>query len=324
MAARSIGNSLFFLLMAGALVAVVLGVSLPSWPKILGVLNNAAHAPVFGVFALIALRLTREWRQSATARARDYVLAFLVATAVGGLVEVAQAFLERDASLADLGTDALGAGCALGLAAAFDPRLWEARTRATGRAAVAVVGLLAGLWALWPVGQAAIAYADRAMAFPVVARFSSVRDLYFIRSGTARLWLQPLPARWARAGDDQSVRVDFTTTWWPGLSHDEPEPDWRGFSALILDLTNPQEIPLRLTVRVHDVAHDQRYDDRFNRAFEVQPLSRTVLRIPMDDILNAPGGRRLDLARIAGIVVFESSGSAPSSGHFYLTRIWLE
>ena len=87
--------------MAGALVAVVLGVSLPSWPKILGVLNNAAHAPVFGVFALIALRLTREWRQSATARARDYVLAFLVATGVGGLVEVAQAFLERDASLAD-------------------------------------------------------------------------------------------------------------------------------------------------------------------------------------------------------------------------------
>ena len=209
MAARSIGNSLFFLLMAGALVAVVLGVSLPSWPKILGVLNNAAHAPVFGVFALIALRLTREWRQSATARARDYVLAFLVATGVGGLVEVAQAFLERDASLADLGTDALGAGCALGLAAAFDPRLREARTRATGRAAVATVGLLAGLWALWPVGQAAIAYADRAMAFPVVARFSSVRDLYFIRSGTARLWLQPLPARWARAGDDQSVRVDF-------------------------------------------------------------------------------------------------------------------
>jgi len=191
---RSFGNPRSLLLVAGALIALVLGVSLPSWPKILGVLNNAAHAPVFGVVALIILRLIREWRRSVAARASDYALAFLVAVGVGGLVEVAQAFVGRDASFEDLGTDALGAGCALGLTAAFDRQLWKARTRSTGRAAVAAVGLLAGLGALLPVGQAAIAYTDRAMAFPVVLRFSSSDDLYFISSGTARLSLQPLPA----------------------------------------------------------------------------------------------------------------------------------
>ena len=312
------------LFVAVALIGLVLGVSLPSTPRILGVLNNMAHAPVFGAFALIVLRLIRIWRSSATARARDYGIAFVVAIGAGGLVEVAQAFMDRDASLEDLGTDALGAGCALGIAAALDRRLWPARIRFAGRIAAAVLGLGCGLWALFPVGQAVVAYVDRATAFPVVARFSSPRELYFIDSGTARLSLQSLPARWARPGDDLSLRIDFTAPLWPGMSHDEPEPDWQGFSALVLDVTNPDEAPLQLTVRVHDAAHDQRHADRFNRAFEVMPASREFLRIPIEDIVAGPVGRPLDLARIAGLVVFESSRSAAIGRHFYLTRIWLE
>jgi hypothetical protein len=313
-----------FLFLAGALIALVLGVSLPSWPKILGVLNNMAHAPVFGAFALIVLRLARISRSSGAARASDYGIAFVFAIGVGGLVEIAQAFMDRDASLEDLGTDTLGAGCALGIAAAFDRQLWPARIRFAGRVAAAAAGLFCGLLALLPVGQAVIAYVDRAAAFPVVARFSSPRDLYFIGSGTARLSLQPLPARWARPDDDLSLRIDFAAPVWPGISHEEPEPDWRGFSALVLDVTNPAETPLRLTVRVHDMVHDQRFEDRFNRAFEVPPSNRVALRIPIKDILAGPVHRSLDLEHIAGIVVFESSGSASISRHFFLTRIWLE
>ncbi len=312
------------LLAAAALIWLVLGVSLPSTPKILGVLNNAAHAPVFGAFALIVLRLIRLYRSSATARASDYGLAFAVAIGAGGLVEIAQAFIDRESSLADLGTDALGAGCALGIAAAFDRQLWPSRIRIAGRFAAAALGVYCGLWALFPVGQAVVAYLDRTTAFPVLTRFSSPRDLYFIRSGTAHLSLQPLPARWARPGDDLSVRIDFTAPLWPGVSHNEPAPDWRGFSALALDVTNPEESPLRLTVRVHDATHDQRHADRFNRTFEVMPASREFLQIPIKDIVAGPVDRPLDLARIAGIVVFESSRAALIGRHFYLTRIWLE
>jgi hypothetical protein len=310
--------------LAGALIALVLGVSLPSWPKILGVLNNMAHAPVFGAFALIVLRLARISRSSGAARASDYWIALVVAIGVGGLVEIAQAFMDRDASLEDLGTDTLGAGCALGIAAAFDRQLWPARIRLAGRIAAAAVGLFCGLLVLLPVGQAVITYVDRAAAFPVVARFSSPRDLYFIGSGMARLSLQPLPARWARPGDDLSLRIDFAAPVWPGISHEEPEPDWRGFSALVLDVTNPAETPLRLTVRVHDIVHDQRFEDRFNRAFEVPPSNHVALRIPIKDILAGPVLRSLDLEHITGIVVFENSGSASISRHFFLTRIWLE
>lgn len=319
-----IGNPRLFLFAAVALIALVLGVSLPSWPKIFGVLNNFAHAPVFGAFALIVLCSIRTRRSCAVARASDYGLALVAAIGAGGLVEIAQAFMDRDASLMDLGTDALGAGCALGIAAAFDRQLWPAKIRFAGRVAALALGLCCGLWALFPVGQAVVAYLDRATAFPVVARFSSPRDLYFIRSGTARLSLQPLPARWARPNDDLSLRIDFTAAVWPGMSHDEPEPDWRGFSALVLDVTNPDETPLRLTVRVHDAAHDQRHADRFNRAFEVLPATRADLRIPINDILAGPVGRPLDLAHVAGIVVFAHLESASIGRYFYVTRIWLE
>jgi len=319
-----IRNQRFFLLAAVALIALVLGVSLPAWPKIFGVLNNFAHAPVFGVFALIVLRLIRTRRSFAVVRASGYGIAFVIAIGAGGLVEFVQIFTDRDADLVDLGTDALGAGCALGIAAAFDSQLWRDKIRLAGRVAALALGLCCGLWALFPVGQAVVAYVDRATTFPVVARFSSPRDLYFIGSGTARLSLQPLPARWARPGDDLSLRVDFTAPVWPGMSHDEPEPDWRGYPTLVLDVINPDETPLRLTVRVHDVAHDQRYEDRFNRAFEVPPANRVALRIPMSDILAGPVGRPLDLAHVAGIVLFESSGAASIGRYFYLTRIWLE
>lgn len=322
---RPIRSSSILLIAAIALIALVLGTSLPAWPKIFGVLNNFAHAPVFGAFALIVLRLLCTLRSSPGARASNYLIAFAVAVCAGGLVEFVQIFTDRDANLEDLVTDALGAGCALGIVAALDRQLWPAQFRPVGRVAAVVLGLCCGLWALFPVGQAAVAYFDRAANFPVVARSASPRDLYFIRGGRARLSLQPLPERWARPGDDAlSLRIDFTAPVWPGASHDEPEPDWRGYSTLALDVTNPDETPLRLTVRVHDVAHDQRYEDRFNRTFEVPPANRVALRIPMSDILSGPVGRPLDLAHVAGIVLFESSGAASIGRYFYLTRIWLE
>ncbi len=317
-------SQLVLIVAALALIALVLFVTLPSRLKILDVLNDTAHAPALGAFAFIVLRLVRLGQQPIK-RAFGYGIAFLTAVGVGASIEIVQSFIDRDASLGDLETDALGAACVLGIAAAFDRKLWLAHPQSTGRIATAVLGVICGLWALLPLGQAAVAYFDRASAFPIMARFSAPRDLYFISSPTATLSLQPLPTQWARLDDALSLRVAYlAATVWPGASLDEPEPDWRGFSALLLDVTNPAVTSLRLMVRVHDAAHDQRHEDRFNRDFEVMPLSRAVLRIPIQDILTGPVGRPLDLARIAGVVIFANMESVPVGGYFYLTKIWLE
>lgn len=317
-------RSQFFLIVAAlALIALVLSATLPSRPKILGVLNDMAHAPVLGAFALIVLRLIRMWRPAS--KSSGYGIAFLTAVVVGGLIEVIQSFIGRDSSWMDLKTDTLGAACLLGVVATFDRRMWPLAPGAIKRIAVVALATICGLWALLPLGQTAVAYFDRAKAFPVLAQFSTARDLYFLSSTTARLSLQRLPARWVRPQDTSSLRVDFEQQKrWPGVSHDEPQPDWRGFSTLLIDVTNPEETPLDLAVRIHDAAHNHHFTDRFNRVFDIPPSTRQILRIPMADIAAGPKGRPLDLAHVAGLVIFKRT-PATSDGHYlFLNKIWLE
>lgn len=318
-------SRLFLIAAALALIALVLGATLPSRPKILGVLNDLAHAPALGAFALIVLRLVRLWRPAAHGTSA-YAMAFLTTVVVGALIELVQAFIGRDSSWEDLKTDALGAACALGVAAMFDRALWSATSPTRGRIACATLAAICALWALLPLGQAAVAYFDRAKAFPVLARFSTPRDLYFIASRTNRWSLEPLPARWAQPEDALSFRFEFSkTSNWPGVSHDEPQPDWRGFSTLLVDVTNPTETVLDIVVRVHDATHNQKhYEDRFNRSFDIAPLSRVILRIPVADIAVGPVSRRLDLARVAGIVIFKRTPATAEGQALYLNKIWLE
>jgi hypothetical protein len=79
--------------------------------------------------------------------------------------------------------------------------------------------------------------------------------------------------------------------------------------------------PITLTIRVHDADHDQRYADRFNRRLVVSPgLNRFV--IPVEDIVNAPDRRRMDLRRIRGIVLF--AYELDRATHVYLGPLRLE
>lgn len=316
-------SPLWLMVMAGALMALVLGTALPSKPKMFAILNDTAHIPVFGILALIIWRLI-EHRWHAARPAAAYLNAFVVTTVLGGLIEIIQAFIGRDAALSDVGRDMLGAGCALGILAARDARLWQVGSRFKGHATVAILAIGCGLWALYPVVEVTLAYARRAAVFPVLAQFSTPLDLYFLSSGAADLSLQALPAQWAQAADQQSLRVDFKVGNWPGVTHEEPAPDWRNFGSLGVDITNPMSTPLPIAVRVHDAWHNLQYQDRFNRTFQLAPLSRQIIHIPMADIQHGLVGRALDLAHIAGIVIFTNGSAANAGRYFYLTRLWLE
>lgn len=317
-------SPLWLAAMAGALIALVLGTALPSKPKIFAILNDAAHVPVFGILALIFWRLIEQHRWHVARPAAAYLSAVVVTTVLGGLIEIIQAFIGRDASFGDLGRDMLGAGCALGILASRDVRLWRVGSRFRGRATVAILAISCGLWALYPVAEATLAYARRAAAFPVLVQFSTPLDLYFLSSGAADLSLQAFPAQWAQTADQQSLRVDFKAGNWPGVTYEELAPDWRNYGSLVVDITNPMSTPLPIAVRVHDAWHNLQYQDRFNRTFQLAPLSRQIIRIPMADIQHGLVGRELDLAHIAGIVIFTNGSAANVGRYFYLTRLWLE
>lgn len=294
------------------LPALALVVRLPSHPQIFSVLNNAAHAPVFGALAIAFFCLLR--RFPALTRWRCYVAAFLLAIAVGGAIEIVQPLLGRGAEIGDWLNDALGAAAGLALVAylASKRRVFL----------VAALGLLAPV--AWPVVNAASAYVSRACSFPVLFGGSTLSDHYFTHTRGVETAPARLPSAWARAGDPESLRVRIAGQSWPGVTLSEPQPDWRRYSRLVLDLTNPEPHPMTLTLRVHDRAHDNRTSDRFNRTFTMAAKQRSLLVVPLSEIASAPEGRAMDLSRVAGIILFGDGNARQMGREFYLTRIWLE
>lgn len=306
-------SAILLALLAIALPAVALLVSLPSKPVIYGVLNNAAHAPVFGLLSVVLLLLMRRfapWPDWAR-----FGSAFALAVAAGGAVELIQPMLGRGAEWRDLWTDTLGVSAGLAAAAFVSlPRRWLSAL---------VFSIAAGV-AFWPVADASLAYWQRMRQFPTVLDFSSPSDWYFVRIRGADFETGLLPERWQLAQDPPSLRLRMTGGRWPGITHVEPQPDWRAHARLLLDLTNPADDPLTLTLRVHDRTHGNRANDRFNRTFTLPPATRTVLVVPLREIAAAPDRRELDLAEIAGLILFGGSGIGNAGREYYLTRIWLE
>jgi len=96
----------------------------------------------------------------------------------------------------------------------------------------------------------------------------------------------------------------------------------RGYRALTLDLVNPGDRPLELTLRILDRQHDWRFEDRYNGRLWLPPRSRQGFTIPLEAIANAPDRRRMDLAQIADVLLFRTGGA--ELGEFYLAGIALQ
>ena len=304
-----------------ALLALVQFASLPATPKIFGVLNNLAHAPVFAAVFLLLLA----WVKPRT-NGRDmlaYTIAFLGTCLAGLGTELLQIRTDRDASLSDVATDALGAGVALCLTVFRE----LSKPRRAPRFALRLLALSAGiallLVALRPLGAALRGYAARAAAFPTLMQFESEADLYFVEFRGSETGRVAGPASASGWGEQSALRIRFLGDDWPAVSVYEPSPDWRGYRQLCIDVANPGAIAVSIGIRVDEIGRGQRYDDRFNREFTLAADTRRVIGIPLEDIASSPALGRLDLSRVGALVLFRAS-PATSRDEIILRRIWLE
>jgi len=79
--------------------------------------------------------------------------------------------------------------------------------------------------------------------------------------------------------------------------------DWRGADSLAFDLYNPDQAPLTMVVRVHDLQHElgnYALNDRFNNRLEIHH-GWNYFHIDMEETQNAADTRQLDLQKIDGI-----------------------
>jgi hypothetical protein len=284
------------------------------------VIQNFAHGPVFALLAIVTAGLLRlRWPAGHQPGAGHYILVFLLCMLLGVLTELAQGLYDpgRSVSAGDLFRDLLGTLVGLGIIAAWD--WWH---RGLRRPWLLVAGLVAGLVLLAPPFEAAAAYALRAHRFPVLVSPAQPLYAYFLEARGAELERVPLAAEWSGDPREHALRVRLQRPKWPGLALIEPQPDWRSYRFLVLDLVNPDEVPLPLMLRVLDREHDWRHEDRFNRRIDLPPRSRQLIRIPLEDIASAPDRRRMDMSRIADLLLFRSVPGEPSE--FLVVRIALE
>lgn len=296
---------------SAAVLLAVTGWQLPGQTLLWRELQNTGHTLLFGVLALLALCTLRS---HAPADRSHPVRAYLAAgtiTLLGGIaVEAVQAVSGGDADAFDIVRDMAGILIALLASAGFDPAIVRPR-RAALRAALPGLAVILVLVSSWPLSSLAWAYHQRARAFPVI--FDPVADwpAPFIQLSHARL---------ERTRDTKScttpssitdlVSLRLEAVRYAGISVIEPQPDWRGHHELLLDLITPQ--PVDLTLRIHDARHDQAYTDRFNRLLKLVPGANRI-RIPLAEIRDAPAGRHMNMARIAGVTLFIPDATGPVS-----------
>jgi len=274
---------------------------------------DSIHAAVFAGIALCCL-LAARWSgvQSITHRV---LLAGLAVFVLALLSEAAQIPGPRDASLSDLLMDWLGGGAVILLAIAAS----RPRARPVSRLAFALAGALCLAIAAYPLARVSAAYAARNAGFPELLPFGTPMLSTFVRAQNARVEYEP-----SDTGLYRRIRVQLGDGSWPGIVLHDLVSDWSDYETLRLEIGTPDAPPFELNIRVHDEPHldgDQPYSDRFSQRFQIEAGAR-AMSIPLQRIATAPSGRRMDMRRIDGIVIFAERRFA--GREFVLNSIRLE
>jgi len=312
-----------------ALLSLFFVIRLPSDKAWLRVGLDASHGPIFAAVAIIlaAWLHARAVARNGQVPWPDWASAgraLAVAAGIGVAVEFLEGLQNRPPSLFDLGSDIAGAAVGLALWTLLTRPRSETRVAGHRRAiwTLAAIALLGVTYVGWRPLEAAIAYAGRAAAFPVIAQFRGERDLYFVSTDGTGSAVTALPEPWARQGGESALRLSYDAAHAPAVQVVEPSPDWRGHDVIAVDLTNAGDTELTLVFRVLDAAHDWSHEDRLNLPLVIAPRTRTTVRVALEAVESAPAARRMDMARIANVMLF--GRGVAGSGDLYVSRIWLE
>lgn len=295
------------------LPGLVLVAGFPPRPMILGVLNDAAHGPVFAVLAVLIAFYLRA--HTGVSPRWLYPLSFGIAFLTGFVVELIQPLVGRHGQAGDLLTNAVGA--AGGLSALV---LASSRRKLLPGIVLAAACALVG----WPVLEAGLGYLERARQAPSLLELSSRSDWYFLAFHGFNASKSGLPPAWGRPDDPPSLRLQLTADSARKIHDLEPIRDWSRHRLLLMDLTNPGAEALDLTFRIHDSGHNNQPTDRFNRHVRLRGHSRITIEIPIAEIRDSPRDRKLDLMDVSEWILFTATDAELTGRVFYITRIWLE
>ncbi len=312
------------LLIILAISTIVTFVDLPGQTMLWAEVQNAGHAPAFGVFAIALLVPVRNSLPRYNhSQLVFYLLSLGISVIAGIAVEIIQYFGQRDAEFIDVVRDFLGAASFLGVYFTYDPRItyWSGVSRGAIRQVVRVVSLLIFASAFISLGLCSSAYIMRSRAFPHICDFGSLWSDQFIKLQNATLTEISPPAGWPGPDQSQVSRLCLGESEYPGLTVEEQYPDWSSYKTFCVDLFSDSQDTVLLGLRIDDIHHNYEYNDRFTDRLVVAP-GMNAIRIPLVKVRQAPVGRETDMKAIRRIILFGHQPEHPVI--VYLDRFWLE
>lgn len=215
----------------------------------------------------------------------------------GGLVELVQGGIGREADLHDILRNLVGAWLALAFLSWPDQKpvaVWLTR--------VGVVMLL--LWELWLVAAIGLQQWQVTRQMPQLYNFATT-SMHMFWSGNVQR-----STRFADSVDGQySLKVNIGTEKYSGASLNNLASDWSHYQNLAVTLFNPEQTPLTMVLRLNDRDHDQSdnaYDDRFNTRLVVAPgLNRFT--VSLAEVQQAPATRLMNMTDIHRLIIFASN-----------------
>ena len=275
---------------------------------------NSSHTIAFG-FISFAISYRLSISKQFSNKIIMYVVVFVMAMALGFIVEAVQSLTSRDADLSDILRNMVGILAGLCFASVVHEKNMLRKRAIVLRLLIGSCLLLIGLY---PLIQLSWHYMERAKAFPLITDFDAQWSSSFIRFNNAEILRGSETKQGKKTG---LYLVRFNEGKYPGISVIEPEPDWSEYHNLHLTVFSGYEKSVDLGLRVHDKMHNQKHEDRFVKKLQIEKGLNEIV-IPLNEIKHKPLGRELDLMNVTGVILF--SNKLKDSLQIEFSNIYLE
>lgn len=256
------------------------------------------------IFFFWSYELVKHWSKLSKLSAfKQWATVFAAALTVGLTIEILQSFTLRSVSLRDLLNDLLGSFLAL---AFFSPSLKMIAKKKKRAFQISALILLA--ISFYPFLTSIVDEMTARKQFPILANFETDFE-----TGRWQGKTDIAPTIDIAENSSHSLRVPLVTSKYSGVNLKYFPSDWQGYNYLQLSIYNPIADSLLIHCKIFDRRHSENkysYEDRYNGEYTMQKGWNKII-INLEDVLNAPQSRKMDLSRIKGLQIFVSSLPEP-------------
>ena len=268
-------------------------------------IQNSGHVVVFAIVAIVAFAFGRSW---GIADFYNYTQAALVGVICGIGIEALQYPLpDRDASLGDIGRDAIGVTVGLLVVAGLVSFRTATLRSWLWRIPLLMVAFSIFTFGVFPVVECLVAFRSRDRSAPVLMSTDHFWWKQFLSANTSKWWLDETPADWPNDSDGQVCYVEFHPDYkYPNIHLREVFGDWSAAEAFVFEVYSTMPHTIDLAIRIGDQKHEQSgddYFDRYNTVREIRPGFQSI-SIPISEIRAGPKLREMDMSKIRGLFFF--------------------